>query len=280
MKTLNIRGRLFTLDEPLVMGILNVTPDSFFVESRMQTEKAVRRRIETILSEGGHIVDVGGYSTRPEATEITPEEEWRRLTLALTCLKQHYPETPTSIDTFRAEVARRAVEEYGVAMINDVSGGEMDARMFETVARLQVPYVLMHMRGTPQTMQQSTDYVDITEEIMRYFATKLQTLRLLGVNDVILDLGFGFAKTIEQNYELMRRLSEFALFELPLLVGVSRKRMVSQALGVTTEESLTGTATLHTFALLHGADILRVHDVKAATDTVKTVARLKTKLLC
>ncbi|MDR2469421.1 MAG: dihydropteroate synthase [Tannerella sp.] len=280
VKTLNIKGRLFTLDEPLVMGILNVTPDSFFPESRMETEERICGRIETILTEGGRIVDVGGCSTRPNAPKITAEEEWRRLTPTLTWLSQRYPEALTSIDTFRAEVARRAVEEYGVAMVNDVSGGELDAQMFETVARLQTPYVLTHMRGTPQTMQQLTDYSDLMEEIILHLAKKLQTLRLLGVNDVIIDPGFGFAKTTEQNYELMRRLSEFGTLECPLLVGVSRKRMISQALGLTTEESLHGTTALHTFALLHGADILRVHDVKAAVDTVKTVARLKTKTAC
>ncbi|MDR1675860.1 MAG: dihydropteroate synthase [Tannerella sp.] len=275
IKSLNIKGRLWTLDEPFVAGILNVTPDSFYEDSRMQTESAIRRRIETILTEGGRMIDAGGYSSRPDAADVSAAEEMQRLRPALKLLCTHYPDAAVSVDTFRAEVARWAVEEYGVAVVNDISGGTLDARMFETVARLQVPYVLMHMRGTPQTMRQMTDYADMMEEIMLYFAEKLRTLRLLGVNDVILDPGFGFAKTLDQNYELMRRLREFATFESPLLVGISRKRMISGLLGVTAGECLNGTTVLHTFALLNGADILRVHDVKAAVEAVKITRKLK-----
>ncbi|KKY61633.1 dihydropteroate synthase [Tannerella forsythia] len=274
-KSINLNGRLLSLKSPVVMGILNVTPDSFYAGSRQADEAAVAQRIETILAEGGAIVDIGGYSSRPDAAEVTEEEEWQRIKPALKRMQRDFPEVPVSVDTFRSAIARRAVEEYGTAMINDISGGMLDARMFETIALLQVPYILMHMRGTPQTMQQHTDYDDLMEDIMLYFAQKVRALRQLGVNDVILDPGFGFAKTLEQNYELMRSLSEFSIhFETPLLVGISRKSMIYKLLNATPEDSLNGTTVLNTYALLNGADILRVHDVKAATETIEIVKRL------
>lgn len=275
-KTLNIKGKLHALDTPLVMGILNITPDSFYAESRKQTEKAVTQRIETILEEGGSFIDVGGYSSRPDAAEVTPEEEMHRLAFALRILREHYPDVPVSVDTFRADIARRSVEEYGAAMINDISGGNLDAAMFSAVAALQVPYILMHMRGTPQTMQQATEYDDLVGDILLYFARKVEELHLLGVNDVILDPGFGFSKTTDQNYRLMSGLSEFTRFELPLLVGVSRKSMIYRYLGGTPADSLNGTTVLHTFALLHGADILRVHDVCPAVEAVRILGKLAT----
>lgn len=274
-KMLNIKGNLVSLDTPVVMGILNVTPDSFYAASRQRGETDIERRIETILSEGGAWIDVGGYSSRPDAEDVSPEEEMRRLEPALRLLRDRYPEVPVSLDTFRAEVARWGVEEYGVALINDISGGELDEAMFRTVAGLRVPYLLMHMRGTPRTMQRHTDYADLMEEVMLYFARKVRELRLLGVNDIILDPGFGFSKALEQNYRLMRHLEEFAVFELPLLVGVSRKSMIYRLLDVTPEESLNGTTVLNTFALLHGADILRVHDVRQAVEAVRIVRQLK-----
>ena len=274
-KMLNIKGNLVSLDTPVVMGILNVTPDSFYAASRQRGETDIERRIETILSEGGAWIDVGGYSSRPDAEDVSPEEEMRRLEPALRLLRDRYPEVPVSLDTFRAEVARWGVEEYGVALINDISGGELDEAMFRTVARLRVPYLLMHMRGTPRTMQRHTDYADLMEEVMLYFARKVRELRLLGVNDIILDPGFGFSKTLEQNYRLMSHLEEFAVFELPLLVGVSRKSMIYRLLDATPEESLNGTTVLNTFALLHGADILRVHDVRQAVEAVRIVRQLK-----
>ena len=274
-KSINLNGRLLSLKSPVVMGILNVTPDSFYAGSRQADEAAVAQRIETILAEGGAIVDIGGYSSRPDAAEVTEEEEWQRIKPALKRMQRDFPEVPVSVDTFRSAIARRAVEEYGTAMINDISGGMLDARMFETIALLQVPYILMHMRGTPQTMQQHTDYDDLMEDIMLYFAQKVRALRQLGVNDVILDPGFGFAKTLEQNCELMRSLSEFSIhFETPLLVGISRKSMIYKLLNATPEDSLNGTTVLNTYALLNGADILRVHDVKAATETIEIVKRL------
>lgn len=269
-KTLNLKGNLVSLATPLIMGILNVTPDSFFADSRKQDEAAIDARIQQILSEGGDLIDIGGYSSRPDAAEVTPAEEMRRLEVALSLLQRHYPQVPVSVDTFRADIARRCAEEYGVAMINDISGGELDAQMFSTVADLHIPYIMMHMRGTPQTMQQHCDYTDLMEEIMRYFARKVEQLRLLGVNDIILDPGFGFSKTLAQNYELMAHLDEFKAFDLPLLVGVSRKSMIYKLLGGTPADSLNGTTVLHTYALLHGANILRAHDVKAAVE-VRTI---------
>jgi dihydropteroate synthase len=275
-KMLNIKGKLLSLDTPVVMGIVNVTPDSFYAASRLQDEAAVAGRIETVIAEGGGMVDVGGYSSRPDAAEVSAREEWRRLEPALKMLLRDYPGITVSVDTFRADVAQRAVEEYGAAVINDISGGNMDGKMFATVAKLNVPYVLMHMRGTPQTMQQYTDYNHPVEDIMLYFAEKIRRLRLLGVNDVIIDPGFGFSKTLDLNYELMRHLNEFpAITECPLLVGISRKRMIYDLLGCKAEESLNGTTVLNTFALLNGADILRVHDVKAAVEAVKIINKLK-----
>ncbi len=274
-KSINLNGRLLSLKSPVVMGILNVTPDSFYAGSRQADEAAVAQRIETILAEGGTIVDIGGYSSRPDAAEVTETDEWQRIEPALKRMQKNYPDIPISVDTFRAAIARRSVEEYGVALINDISGGMLDPQMFETVASLQVPYILMHMRGTPQTMQQHTDYDDLMEEIMLYFAEKVRMLRQLGVNDVILDPGFGFAKTLEQNYELMRSLAEFSLhFEMPLLVGISRKSMIYKLLNTTPENSLNGTTVLNTYALLNGADILRVHDVKAAAEAIEIVKQL------
>ena len=274
---INLKGYLHDLDDPLVMGILNLTPDSFYTESRVQNRKDMDRRISVMLEEGGKIIDVGGYSSRPDATDIPAEEEKRRLTPALEHLKTDYPDVIVSVDTFRSDIARWAVEEYGVAMINDISGGALDDRMFETAARLQVPYILTHLRGTPQTMQHETDYQDMMEEIMLYFAGKLRTLQLLGANDIILDPGFGFGKTLDQNYELMRSLPEFSIFERPLLAGISRKSMIYKFLNCSIEESLNGTTVLHTYALLNGAHILRVHDVKPAVEAVNIISKLKNK---
>ncbi|MDR1221320.1 MAG: dihydropteroate synthase [Tannerella sp.] len=275
-KLLNIKGKLLSLETPAVMGILNVTPDSFYAASRQQSEKAVAGRIETILAEGGAFVDVGGYSSRPDADDVPAAEEWARLEPALRILRDDYPQVPVSVDTFRADIARRAVEEYGAALVNDISGGGMDEKMIETVAQLRVPYVLMHMRGTPRTMRQYTGYQNLIEEIMLYFAEKVRAARLSGVNDIILDPGFGFSKTLDQNYELMRYLNEFStMFDCPLLAGISRKKMIYDLLGHTAEESLNGTTVLNTFALLNGADLLRVHDVKAAVEAVKIIDKLK-----
>ncbi len=275
--TLNIKGNLFSLDRPVVMGILNITPDSFYAGSRKQTEAEIIARIETILEEGGDMIDIGGYSSRPDAAEVSEQEEKERLKMALKLLQRDYPDVIVSVDTFRASVARFAVEEYGAAIINDISGGQLDENMFSTVASLKVPYILMHMRGTPQTMQQYTDYEHLTADILKYFAEKLETLYQMGVNDVIVDPGFGFSKTLEQNYELMNHLSDFRIFGLPLLVGISRKSMIYKLLDGTPMESLNGTTVLNTYALLNGAHILRVHDVRAAVEAVKIVSQINNK---
>lgn len=274
-KFLNIKGTLIAWEHPVVMGILNITPDSFYAGSRKQDEKAITERIEAILAEGGGIIDVGGYSSRPDAIEVSAEEEWNRLAVALSILRSHYTGTVVSIDTFRASIARRAVEDYGVSIINDISGGDMDPEMFPTVAALNVPYILMHMRGTPQTMASRTDYNDLVEDIILNLAQKIRQLHLLGVNDIIVDPGFGFSKTLDQNYTLMRELRQFEMLELPLLVGISRKRMISNLLNINTEESLNGTTVLNTYALLQGADILRVHDVRAAAEAIRIVEKLR-----
>jgi dihydropteroate synthase len=270
-KTIHIKGNLVSLRTPLVMGILNVTPDSFHADSRKQTEAEIHSRIETILKEGGRIIDIGGYSSRPAAEEVPEEEEIKRVFLALQIVNDHYPEAIVSVDTFRSNIARRSVEQYGVAIVNDISGGELDTNMFRTIADLKVPYILMHMRGAPQTMQQFATYNHLIVDIRKYFADKIYELELLGVNDIILDPGFGFSKTMEQNFELLRRLDELALFELPLLVGVSRKSMIYKTLGITAGDALNGTTVLNTLALTKGADILRVHDVREAVEAVRLI---------
>jgi len=275
-KMLNIKGKLVSLERPVVMGILNVTPDSFYADSRRQSEDAITERIETIISEGGALIDIGGYSTRPDAADVTPEEEWRRLEPALNILAKKYAGIPASVDTFRADIAKRAVKDFGVAMINDISGGALDDNMFATVAALNVPYILTHFLYTSDTRQQYANNELNLEEVMMYFAEKLQILRSLGVNDVIIDPGFGFGKTLEQNYQLMRSLKNFTiLFDCPLMVGVSRKRMIYNILECTIDESLNGTTVLNTYSLLNGADLLRVHDVRAAVEAVKLVDKLK-----
>ncbi|WP_329903952.1 dihydropteroate synthase [Porphyromonas pogonae] len=275
-QTLNLNGRLLLLNDPLVMGILNVTPDSFYSGSRKQGDKEIHDRIEEIVSQGGRMVDVGAYSTRPGAEAVDAATEIARLKPALEILRDEYPDLPISVDTFRADVARAAVEEYGADMINDVSGGQIDRSMFSTVASLRVPYILMHMRGTPETMQQYTEYNDVAVDILDYFIDRVGQLRSLGVNDIILDTGFGFSKTVDQNYELMARMEELnASLQLPLLVGISRKSMIYKYLGGTPHDALNGTAILNTYSLLHGADILRVHDVKEAVECVKLVSKLR-----
>ncbi|MDR1403706.1 MAG: dihydropteroate synthase [Tannerellaceae bacterium] len=272
-KSINIKGTFVSIQSPLVMGILNVTPDSFYADSRKQTEADINKRIETILHEGGQIIDIGGYSSRPGADKVSPQEETLRLTFALKIINRHYPDAIVSVDTFRADVARRCVEEFGAAIINDIAAGELDADMFQTVADLQVPYIMMHMRGTPQTMQQFTCYDDLIVDVRKYFADKVYLLEQMGVNDIVLDPGFGFSKTVDQNYTLMHRLKDFSIFDLPILAGISRKAMIYTYLNITSSESLNGTSVLHTLALLNGADILRVHDVKEAVEVVKIVSK-------
>lgn len=272
--TLNIKGKLIDLNTPLVMGIVNVTPDSFYKESRTQSEKEIVARVQQIIDEGGSFVDIGGQSTAPTSTLHTAKEELERIEPTLSIIKREFPDVIVSIDTFYSEVAKTAVEKYGVSMINDISGGQIDNRMFDTVAQLNVPYILMHMRGTPQTMQQLTDYDNLVQDIIYYFSEKIAHLNQLGVNDIIIDPGFGFSKTLEQNYELMAHLKYFHILDAPLLVGISRKSMAYKYLGVSANESLNATTVLNTYALQSGAKILRVHDVKEAMESVKLITQL------
>ena len=272
---INVNGSLLDLSQPRVMGILNVTPDSFYAGSRTQTEAEIVRRVKQIVSEGAAIIDIGAYSSRPNADNVSAREETERLRMGLKILFEIQPDAVVSVDTFRADVARMCVEEYGVAIINDIAAGEMDANMFHTVAALNVPYIMMHMQGTPQSMQQHPHYDNLLKEVFLYFARKVQQLRDLGVKDIILDPGFGFGKTMEHNYELLSHLEEFRIFELPLLVGVSRKSMIYRLLDITPQEALNGTTVLDTICLLKGADILRVHDVKEAVETVRIVQAMR-----
>jgi dihydropteroate synthase len=278
MKTpqyINANGRLMDLSEPQVMGILNVTPDSFYAGSHGVTEGYIIDRIHQIMNEGASIIDIGACSTRPGADEVSIEEEMSRLRMGLELIRKHRPDAIVSVDTYRADVAKMCVEEYGTAIINDISAGQMDEQMFPTIARLGIPYIIMHMKGTPKDMQVNPQYDHFLKEVFYYFSEKVQRLRDLGVKDIIIDPGFGFGKTLEHNYELMNHLEEFALFELPLLVGVSRKSMIYKHLGITPEEALNGTTTLNTIALLKGASILRVHDVRQAMESIKIVQKMR-----
>jgi dihydropteroate synthase len=271
--TINVSGRLIDLAEPHIMGILNITPDSFYSDSRKLTEESIRLQVRKIVDEGGQMIDLGAYSSRPGADEVSVSEEMERLRKGMKVLREEAPGIPVSIDTFRADVAKMCVEELGADIINDISGGELDSKMFSTVARLGVPYVLMHMKGTPQNMQQEAHYENLMKEIMLYFAEKVQRLRDLGQKDIILDPGYGFAKTIDHNYELLQHQEMLKIFELPILVGLSRKSMVYNLLESTPQQALNGTSVLHTLALLKGANILRVHDVKACAEVIKIVQK-------
>ena len=272
---INVKGQLMDLSQPKVMGILNVTPDSFYAESRLQTEKQIILRLQEMENEGASIMDIGAYSSRPNAQHISIEEEMERLRNCLTLVNKECPNAIVSIDTFRADIAKMCVEEYGAAMINDISAGNMDKQMFATIAQLGVPYIIMHMQGTPQDMQSAPHYDNLLKEVFYYFSEKISKLRDLGVKDIILDPGFGFGKTLEHNYQLMNHLEEFSTFELPLLVGISRKSMIYKLLGTSPEEALNGTTALNTISLLKGANILRVHDVKAAVEAVNIVEKMK-----
>ncbi len=271
--TLNIGGRLYPLTRPAVMGIINVTPDSFYSGSRTPGGDAIRRRAEEMRDEGADWVDIGGYSTRPGAEEVSPAEETDRLARGIEGVREVWPEAVISVDTFRAGVARECVR-LGADIINDVGGGTLDPDMWQTVAELRVPYILMHMRGTPATMQTLTDCEDVTADVLSDMMRKVAALRRAGVADIIIDPGFGFAKTVEQNYRLLAGLRQFADTGLPVLAGLSRKSMIWRPLGITPEEALPGTTALNAAALLNGADILRVHDVGAARQTVEVIGRL------
>lgn len=275
MITLNLRGRLLELREPLIMGILNVTPDSFFSESRTPDEEHIAQRVKQMMNDGADMIDIGGYSSRPGADDVSTEEEMNRLRRGLRIIRKLYPDVPVSVDTFRADVARMCIEEEGADIINDISGGMMDRQMFRTVAQLHVPYIMMHMQGTPDSMQLAPHYDNLRQEVMLYFAERIDRLCQMGAKDIIVDPGFGFGKTMEHNYELMAHLEDFHVFGLPLLVGISRKSMIYKLLGGTPQTSLNGTTVLNTIALTKGAHILRVHDVKEAVETKRIVGICK-----
>ncbi|WP_316842135.1 dihydropteroate synthase [Pedobacter gandavensis] len=272
--TLNLRGKLVDISKPTVMGILNLTPDSFYNNSRIDTADDALRRTEAFLNEGAKFIDIGAYSSRPGAAEVSTEEELKRMVPIVEIISKEFPEAWLSIDTFRAKVAKESVE-AGAHLINDISGGELDEAMFQTVADLQVPYILMHMRGTPQNMQQQTGYSNIALDLIDYFSDKIARLKKLGVKDIILDPGFGFAKTTDENYQLLNQLQDLDIFELPLLVGFSRKSMIYNFLGNDPQQALNGTSILNTIALMKGAGILRVHDVKAAAECIALVEKTR-----
>ncbi|PCH75855.1 MAG: dihydropteroate synthase [Flavobacteriaceae bacterium] len=273
--TINCNGTLIDLSQPKVMGILNTTPDSFFDGGKYKDASAIVEQVSKMLAEGATFIDVGGYSSRPGAVHISEEEELKRVVPVVELLIANFPEIVISIDTFRSKVAAACISK-GAAMINDISAGEMDAKMFETVAELQVPYCMMHMLGTPQNMQTKPVYEHIVSDLLSYFSEKTLQLKLLGLKDILIDVGFGFGKTMAHNYELLQQLSLFKSLEFPLLIGVSRKSMLYKPLGITASEALNATTVAHTLALLNGASILRVHDVKEAVEAVKIVTLYKT----
>lgn len=272
---INAGGTLLDLDIPKVMGILNITPDSFYPGSRYNTEGEILKAAGRMLEEGADILDVGGYSSRPGASYVSEDEEQRRVIGTIKLLLREFPGTIISVDTFRSEIALEAVLQAGALVINDISGGEADGKMFSTVVRLNVPYIMMHMKGEPSTMQKNPVYDDIVADILKYFSEKIYRLRSSGVKDIIIDPGFGFGKNTDHNFELLKRLEDFQVTGLPLMVGISRKSMVWKTLGLTADEALNGTTAMHAVALTKGADILRVHDVKEAVQTVHLISKLK-----
>lgn len=274
--SLNVGGKLYTFDRPQVVGILNCTPDSFFAGSRSEALSDVLMRAEQLVREGADVLDVGGYSTRPGAVDISVDEELQRVIPAIEAISNRFPELLISIDTFRAEVAKAAIQ-AGAHIVNDVSGGTLDDRLFDTVAELKCPYILTHIKGSPQTMQQETVYTNLFKDIAWYFSEKIDILRSKGVSDIIIDPGFGFAKTTEQNYELFARLSDFGFLGYPIMVGISRKSMIWKELNTDADHALNGTTALHMAACMKGASFLRAHDVKEAVETVRLYEKLHGK---
>lgn len=275
LKSINVKGRLIDFSTPKVMGILNVTPDSFFAKSRFITgNDSIMAKAGEMMEQGATIIDIGGYSTRPHATDISIAEELDRVLPVIEAINKDFPESIISIDTFRNEVARAAIK-AGAAIINDISGGNLDDKMFETVAELQVPYILMHSRGNPETMSQLNDYQSLTLDVITELQEKIAQLRALAVKDIIIDPGFGFAKNAKQGFELLRNLEALKIMDLLLLVGISRKSMIWRTLNISANEALNGTTALNMFALMQGANILRVHDVKEAVETIRLFEELK-----
>ncbi|MDR2122652.1 MAG: dihydropteroate synthase [Flavobacteriaceae bacterium] len=272
--TINVNGELIDLEQPKIAGILNITQDSFFDGGKYFTIEKALKQTEKLLAEGADFIDIGGQSTRPGSEFLSAEEELKRIIPVIKAIKKEFQQVRLSIDTFWSEVAKETVNE-GAGMINDISGGSLDEKMFETIGELKVPYVLMHMRGTPQTMGQFTDYNNLVLDIIYYFSEKIEKLRKFGINDILLDPGFGFSKTLEQNYELLKNLDKFTLFNLPLYIGLSRKRMIYHLLNTDAKNALTGTSALNFYALQKGAHILRVHDVKEAKQMINLWKMLK-----
>jgi dihydropteroate synthase len=275
-KILKVRGGLLDLSRPKVMGILNITPDSFYKGSRVQQRDEAVRYVEKMVADGADFLDVGGYSSRPGAEDISAEEEWARVFPAISAIRQEFPTLILSIDTFRASIAERAINE-GCDIVNDISAGQSDTNMPHTVARMKVPYIIMHMRGTPQTMTQLTGYENVVKEAIDYFHPLIHRLQQLGIADLIIDPGFGFAKTVDQNFELLHHLHHLAIFEKPILAGLSRKSMIWKILQTTADQALNGTTALHMAALLKGVSILRVHDVKEAKEVITLAEKLTTQ---
>ena len=271
---INCKGRLIDLSEPKVMGIINITPDSFFSGSRKNSEKEILTTAETMLKDGATFLDLGAYSSRPGADDISEDEELHRLLPAIELILKEFPEVMLSVDTFRSKVAKKAIE-TGAAIINDISAGHLDSNMLSVIAELQVPYIMMHMKGTPQTMKDLNQYEDLTSEVLFYFSERIAAARKLGINDLIIDPGFGFAKNIQQNFELLNKLELFKNIELPILVGLSRKSTIWKTLNIKPEAALNGTSVLNTISLTKGANILRVHDVKEAMECIKLTSELK-----
>jgi len=271
---INCRGKLLNFSEPKIMGIINVTPDSFFDGGKYQSHSTILKRAETLIKDGASILDIGAMSTRPNAKVIGVREEIKRLIPAITAIRKEFSEVVISADTFRATIAKQAVDN-GADIINDISGGTLDSNMFSMIAELKVPYVLMHIKGTPQNMQVNPTYKNVVNDVLKFFTKQVHQLRMKGVNDIIIDPGFGFGKTLEHNYSLLNHLQDYKLFDCPILVGISRKSMISQVLDVKSKDALNGTTVLHTLALQKGANILRVHDTKAAMEAIRIVSKFK-----
>ena len=272
---INIKGKLLDLSQPRIMGVINITPDSFYKGSRVSGEKEIIETAARMIDDGADIIDIGAYSSRPYADDITLEEERKRLLGPLKMIIRELPQAVISVDTFRSEIAREAIVDCGAHIINDISSGEADKNMFSLVAELNVPYIMMHMKGDPASMQKNPVYDDVVADIMREMSSRIVKLRAAGVKDLIFDPGFGFGKTIAHNFEMLRRLHDFSIAGLPILVGVSRKSMIWKTLSITPEDALNGTTVLNTVALLNGADILRVHDVREAVQAVKLITELR-----
>ena len=278
--TINLRGKLLDVTVPKIMGIINITPDSFFSESRSIEANQICHRVASMIESGMDILDVGACSTRPGIEQVSEQEELARLRMAMEVIRNKWPDLPVSIDTYRASVASEMVQSFKADMINDISGGSLDEKMFETIARLQVPYVLSHIQGNPTTMQLNPGYEDITTDICQYFSQKMAELLRLGVNDIVLDPGFGFGKTLQHNYQLLKGMDELTILNRPMLIGISRKSMIYKFLNIDPEQSLNGTTVLHTMALMGGASILRVHDVKEAKEAILLYENLKNCSAC